>query len=684
MALFLAVCLCAFQSCMFQTKAQQNIAESYIDNVIEKSEEESDFNQLEDDLSWYVNHPLNINAASAKELEDLHLLNDFQIQGIISYIQEKGALQSIYELSYLYGFSEEDARKIAPFIAFGPKEGKTTNFRNLYAYSENRLFIRFSRIVEKMKGFEASGDSLQNQPAYKGNPWRYYARYSFTSGDNLRGGFTLDKDPGEEFFKGSNKQGFDFSSGFLQLENKGKIKNLIVGDYLPEFGQGLATWSGLSFGKGSDVWMMRRKSRGLVKYSGTDENRFLRGGGITISLGKTDISLFGSRKSIDANIAPIQTDSSGERVVSSLLNTGIHATGSEVKSEKTLKESIIGGNISLTSNKTAVGITLINTHYGNRVMKKEQPYNIYDFKGSNNMVLSSDYRANLGDVKIFGEEALNPSGSYGLLNGALLMLNSSISVMLLHRYYKENFTSLQGNAFGVNSKNNNEHGLYAGCTIQAFKNIKVSSYIDLYRFPWLRYRVDEPSTGEDFMVQTEYDPSLILSMYLKYNRRIKQESTTDNIHKTSSLVDIITSKWRFNLSCNISEQWQFRNRMEFLNYRKGKSSEQGYYIHQDIFFRPQHLPLCFTFRYAIFETASYSSCIYSYENDLPFTYSALSFYGKGTRIYLIINMKLTRKLDLYFRYSQTYRSDVNETGSGPLTIEGKTKSELKFAIKMNF
>ena len=59
--------------------------------------------------------------------------------------------------------------------------------------------------------------------------------------------FTGEKDAGEEFFQGSQKNGFDFYSAHLFVQGFGTIKQLAIGDFQAQFGQGLTFWSGLAF-----------------------------------------------------------------------------------------------------------------------------------------------------------------------------------------------------------------------------------------------------------------------------------------------------------------------------------------------------------------------------------------------------------------------------------------------------
>ena len=49
---------------------------------------------------------------------------------------------------------------------------------------------------------------------------------------------------------------------------------------------------------------------------------------------------------------------------------------------------------------------------------------------------------------------------------------------------------------------------------------RVDAYADVYKFPWLRYRVDAPTTGKEYMFQLTYQPNKIFSIY----SRLRSES----------------------------------------------------------------------------------------------------------------------------------------------------------------
>ena len=90
---------------------------------------------------------------------------------------------------------------------------------------------------------------------------------------------TAEKDRGEEFFTGSNKQGFDFYSAHLFIKDYNRtIKAIAIGDYAVSFGQGLILYSGFGAGKSSYVMNIKRTVPGCCgTYTSVNESNFQRG-----------------------------------------------------------------------------------------------------------------------------------------------------------------------------------------------------------------------------------------------------------------------------------------------------------------------------------------------------------------------------------------------------------------------
>ena len=263
-------------------RQKTDIIDKRIELLAETSEAENfDLTTVFEQLYYFIDHPINLNFTDKEELQQLHLLNEFQINNLLGHIEKNGKLMTIYELQAIVGFELDVIQSILPFVKVNANfDSPHISMKDLLKNGNQELFIRYTRVLEEMEGYSPIEDSIlaaNPNKRYLGSPDKLYARYRFKFGTNVSFGITGEKDPGEEFFKGSQKQGFDYYSAHLYLRNIGKIKQLAIGDYQIMLGQGLTFWSGRAFGKSADVINIKKNPVGIKAYTSVDENLFMRG-----------------------------------------------------------------------------------------------------------------------------------------------------------------------------------------------------------------------------------------------------------------------------------------------------------------------------------------------------------------------------------------------------------------------
>ena len=86
---------------------KQFIIEQSIETIAENNEDEDiDYTTLFDLLSFYYEHPINLNKKNISEdLTQLRLINQFQINALLDHIDKHGKLITIYELQVLESVS---------------------------------------------------------------------------------------------------------------------------------------------------------------------------------------------------------------------------------------------------------------------------------------------------------------------------------------------------------------------------------------------------------------------------------------------------------------------------------------------------------------------------------------------------------------------------------------------------
>jgi hypothetical protein len=669
--------------------AANQAIEDLIEEIAGNSDENFDYTQLAEDLFFYAEHPLNLNAASTEALEKLHMLNDFQIKSLQAYLFKHGAMLTLYELQLVMGFDAATIEQLLPFVMLAPiQENEKLSVRNALKYGRQEVFSRGSSTLETADGYKNVSDSIFNlepEKHYPGNPWRIYTKYKFNYRNRIQFGITAEKDPGEQFFSGTQKNGFDYYSMHFEATDIGLIKTLVAGDYQVKMGQGLIMWSGMSTGKSVYVMDIRKRGSELSKYASTDENLFMRGAGFTLQSGAFTTTLFASHKQIDANLQIADSLADEPIYASSLLAGGIHATPSQIADKDALGETIFGGHVSYQKNVFKVGVSGLSYLFSKPIQKDDVPQNQFLFQGRQNQNLAADVQFMFKALHIFGEAALSANGGKALLAGALMALSPQLSASVLYRNYAKDYQALYANAFAEGARTQNEKGFYLGLEMHPIKNWKLSGYYDFYQFPWLTSSTDVPAKGNDYLVQADFVPNRRLTMYWRFKHEIKEHNSNLETTGIDKLTDIDQWNGRYQIVYAFDKNWQFKNRVEVSHYQKGSTdAEYGFVLYQDISCQPFVFPLNLSVRYALFDTESYNSRIYTYESDVLYAFSIPALYDKGSRFYLVAKYEVKENLTLWMRYAQTYYANKTEIGSGLDKIGGHVKSEIKLQMRWKF
>ncbi len=689
LSFFLCLISISFIHAQEQYTRSITVIEELVETIARESEEELDYTTLLNDLTYYFENPLNLNTATYEELAKIHFLTDFQIYSLLQYIEEHGEFLSLNELSLVYGFNEEIIRKISPFIIVLPAEAEYREYSvKTLKYGNHQLFFRTSAILQEQQGYTMAPDSvIDSNPnaRYEGSSLKLYTRYSFRYKDQIKAGYTGEKDAGESFLRHTNKSGFDFNSAYLQLRNFWKIKNLTVGDYQVRMGQGLSLWSGLAIGKSPDVLSIRKKSYGINGYTSTDENRFMRGVSATMSSKSLNITAFLSSKYVDANITSIDTIDKEILTFSSLQNSGRHAIPRETDDENAVRETILGGNITYNMEKITLGCTFIHYYFDANLIRDYDASTLFSFNGSKNTNFGFDYQLSLDKFQFFGEQSISSNKGLAFLNGTNMILSPRVTLSALHRLFQKDFQALYGNAFSENTSNTNEQGLYLGLNIDLYPGWSLVSYIDAFSFPWLKHHTTSPSHGYDYLIQTNYINRDKLLFYIRLKRESKPEKVIAREPDIDPVVKEKLTRLRFHFTYPVTVQLEFQDRIEISYFQKESSfSQAGYLAYHDILFKPLRFPLSFTFRYCMFDTEGYDSRIYAYEHDVLYAFSIPFFNDRGIRTYVNTKYSLSKYIDLWLKLSNTYYPDRETIGTGLNQIHGKNKTELRFQVRVKF
>ena len=654
---------------------KESVIEEVIESIAESDEVDIDNSPLLEDLAKNSEHPLNINMAAAEELDQLNILNFKQIQDIIAYRKQNGFFVSNYELGAVEGITPDIIAALTPFIVFNVPADSINSFRKGL---QSKVLMRVKTSFPQAKGYKSA--SVEDGAVYPGLPLSLYSRYQFEIPEKLEMGLIADNDAGEQFLKGNNKRGFDYYSGFISLKARKFIRQVTVGDYLLRFGQGVSFGAGSGLGKSGNSTGIVKSAQGVRPSTSTDENRFFRGIAATMGAGPFQLFLFYSNKMRDANI---NIDSeTGERFFTSLQTSGYHRTSSEIADEKSVNEQLAGGYGELKYNRLKIGALFVYQQFGLPMLPGDAPYKAHSFSGSVNCNMGIDYQLALSRIQFFGEAGLSKNGKPAIVQGLVWHAHPQVSWSAYFRYFDPGFHTFYGSSLSESSGNRNETGLYTGILLYPLPKLKISCYVDIYYFPWLTYSTMAPESGRDYMARIDVVLSPKFSFYLKEKYESKPQKTGD-ITGVASDFDEVTTKLRIHTQYVVSNKITLRTRFEYAGYSFNSTREKGFLVFQDFLYTP--VPkLKMWLRYAWFNTDGYNSRIYTFENDLLYSFSIPEFHGSGHRIYLNLKWSPTSRITVYLKSGRTIHNGASSWGSGNDVTEGNSRTELRGLLYYRF
>lgn len=692
-----------------------------LEDALSNLEEESIYedNSIFDILEDYFNNPIDINKASAEELKELRFLSDLQIAEIINHRKNNGAFIALFELQSIRSMDDNTIQLLLPFIKIksGIDDYNVPLSKMLYK-GKDEFFLRFERVLETKEGYvedipieenrlDANGnvvrddqdniivDTVGYKSPYLGDRNRMLFRYRHQYETTLSYGLLMEKDAGEQLFT----KGFpsvDFLSFHFFLKDYNKfIKGLALGDFAVNMGQGLIQFDGFGSGKGAYVMDIKRLGRPLRPYTSASEIFYKRGAAINLNFGDNfEVMAFGSYRQRDANIseAIFEDDGFGDDLeianvleVSSLQTSGFHRTEAELLDKNAINHLSVGGTIKYKKKNWHIAANGLIDKLSSNLQRNVSPYNQFNFNGSTLKNASLDYGLVVSNFNFFGETAMSDNGGLATLNGLIIGLDRHVSMSILHRHYQREYQALFSNSFAETSNTNNETGIYVGLEVKPNKHWIISGYFDAWKHPWLRFGVDAPSNGKEYLTRITYKRKRKMQVYVQFKDELKERNARDNETNIDYLVDTRKRTLRLHIENNISKQLTLRNRAELTIYDDGVTpNTYGRMLLQDIIYKPIGFPLSFTSRFAIFNIEDSNNRIYSYENDILNSFSIPGYSNRGTRFYINLRYKGVRNMTMELRYAQTYYSNQDFFGSGQELINQPKRSEIKAQIKYKF
>jgi hypothetical protein len=648
----------------------EDIAESLSDEL----DENADLSCFLDELEEMANRPVNINTASKEELERLRFLNTTQLENLLTYRKRTGQIYTLNEIQLIDGFNQELSEKLSVFITIGPPEARTFN------YVKNEVTLRTQYTFEKAAGFIADENG---EKRFAGIEPKLCLKYRGEKNNCWYWGVTAENDPGETFFSGNNKAGFDFYSGHLMWSGKKLVRKVIAGDFQVKSGQGLLFWSGYGGRKIADGMGLRYFGQGIRPYASSTEYGFFRGVAAELEKGKFNVTAFYSNRNADANVSDVDEEGDPEEV-SSQQEMGYHRTENEIADKGSLNIQTTGLSARYTASRFTAAINGGYQHFDIPLNAAPHLYNQYYFRGKDNFCLSADIQQALIIGTLYGEIAISQSGGTALIAGIDASPVSELGFSAVVRDYKKDFHTIGGNPFSEFGMAMNERGIYSGVNLFSIPGVTLTAYLDLYESYWAKFTSLRPIRGNDFALQANWTMARQFDLQLRFKTETRNENSfIDSPGKTDAFET--TKRIRLNAAWEPSERVSLRFRSEWNGVLKEDSLLQGWLLLADATTRLFNDRLTATARIAWFDTDHYNSGIRAYENELPQSFSFPVYYLNGFRYYINLSYRLSKAVWLYLKLAQTRLSNnYTSIGSGDMEIAKNHRSEIKFQLRIKF
>ena len=681
------------------TEALNRLLIEQVERLAEESDDDIDFEDLLENYIFLSDNPVNLNSDEVIQLVELRLISLFQYEALQEYRRKFGDFLLLDELKMVERFDEQTAALILPVVCIGKDQGKNKpTLGKMARYGKHQLLGRYEQVLEQQQGYAPIDDSAsQASPNshYLGSPQKYQLRYTYNYRNNIRAGFVVEKDAGEPSL-------FDFTGFHLYAKDLGIVKAAVLGDYQLSFGQGLTLWSGWNFGKAGAGSSVMKQGRGITPKASACEYGFMRGAAVTLGGGPFSGTFFYSNRWVDANVSVADSLDNEAELVSSLQETGYHRTPGELQDRHAIRQQVIGGHLACALAHFEFGYTAHHTWLSVPLELKPTHYNQYYFQGQRLTNQGVDFKYIKGKFALFGEAAmsynhdstalrqaqgpkavelvetpsLSPLAFAGLI-GLTVKPAGYLNFTIMYRDYGKAYQNLFSNAFGEGSRSQGQRGVYLGVEAAPAPYWNLLAYADQFQFTWLTSQANAPSRGHDYYLHISHSFSKRADAYLQFRSKTKMKNSADAFVFSHYPIRYTKNSVRFNINYQI-EDFNLGNKAEYAHYRNDDgSNEQGYFLCQDIAYKPENSTYSLTFRYALFDAKDYNARIFAYENDVLYAFSVPALYGKGMRIYLLGKVKLFKALTLYARIGHTIYSDRDEIGSGLTLIEGNHKTDLK-------
>lgn len=578
--------------------------------------------------------PVNLNTVNRETLEQFAFLSELQIENLLEYRHDRDFFATPYELSLIEGFDEFTLSLFMPFVIAEPIQlKKTFSFKETFKWAKHQINTRLDYTFQQKVGY--------SEGKYLGKPWAGYLNYQLNH-NQFSMSATMEQDPGEPFTPPYNI-GFDFYSGHIAWKNIGALKNIVIGDYVAQFGQGLIMGNGSAFGNWSNLSSMVKRQDKIDGKKKGSETYFLRGIGISLSSKHWMFTAFGSFKYTD-------------------LANGLHRTITEWEKKKSGYNWLVGGNIMAKYTHFKVGCTFMYDAFTQLAF------------------MGVDYRTYYKNFQFSGEISVNHLGKIATVQNVQVQLHSSLLYAIQGRYYSKNYNNAGGYNTIETCYKNGEVGIFTGIEWQITSKLKFNVGADIYKSLQQAYRVSKPAIYNKTHTSLFFTPKENQQLSAKWQWNMGERNASNSQESILPTYQYHKNLLQVTYLANLTNGFILKSGwvIHFFQYHTNHLLF-GNLLYQDVGWKNSKFSLLA--RLAFFDIPNYDTKITVYENDVLYAFSNTAYYGQGIRTYLNIGYKPYKGWGLFLKVANTWYSNKNSIGSGNETINGPHQTNFHFLLQ---
>jgi hypothetical protein len=251
---------------------------------------------------------------------------------------------------------------------------------------------------------------------------------------------------------------------------------------------------------------------------------------------------------------------------------------------------------------------------------------------------------------------------------------------LLHREYP-----IFGSSWGLFAANRAQKGWDLSVQYELSSRVHAFASLATSQEPLASGYDRHPEQRTELRLSLEYQlPQLPLTLQSSWQYKPQQKKSRGSLQAQYQASELLRIRSRLLVASATTTATTTATKNPITITSPTPQKNHAYLLYHEIRLQPKPW-LQLDARYTQFDSPSYETRLYAYENDLRYQFSVSQWQGQGHQYYVLLNMRpIASKLHIQLKYSQAEYPGQSAIGSGPTQVLGPTKREIKAQILLRW